>query len=65
MLIREDGQDQYPVYYTSKVLRNAELRYPKIEKLALALIHAFARLRQYFQAHTIVVRTSYPLKKVL
>ena len=65
VLIREDGKDQYPVYYTSKVLRNAEIRYPKLEKLALALIHASNRLRPYFQAHTIVVRTSYPLKKVL
>ena len=46
-LIREEGRGQKPVYYTSRVLRGAEGRYPQIEKLAFALIIA-SRLRHYF-----------------
>ena len=34
-LVREEGKKQKPVYYTSRVLRGVEGRYPQIEKLAL------------------------------
>ena len=36
-----------------------------MEKLAYALILASRKLRPYFQAHQIEVRTSYPLKQVM
>lgn len=41
-----------------------ETRYPDMEKLALALITAFQKLRPYFQAHAIEVLTNFPLKQV-
>nr|GEU48611.1 reverse transcriptase domain-containing protein [Tanacetum cinerariifolium] len=37
------------------VLQGAELNYPALEKIILALVHAAKRLRRYFQAHTIMV----------
>jgi len=37
-LVREDPGIQKPVYFTSKALHGAEERYPRIEKLAFALI---------------------------
>ncbi|KAK3028368.1 hypothetical protein RJ639_038042 [Escallonia herrerae] len=40
-------------------------RYPKIDKIALALITSARHLRQYFQSHTIIVLTDQPLRKVL
>jgi hypothetical protein len=46
-----------PVYFTSKALQGAEERYPRIDKLALALVVSTRRLRPYFQAHTIRVLT--------
>ena len=64
-LIREEGKIQKPVYYTSKALREAEGRYPLIEKLAFALITASRKLRHYFQAHVINVMTDHPLKKAM
>jgi hypothetical protein len=64
-LIREDKGIQKPVYFTSRALRGAEERYPRIEKLAFALIVSAQKLRPYFQAHAIQVLTEYPLKKVL
>jgi len=36
-----------------------------MEKLAFALITAARKLKPYFQAHTIVVLTDQPLKRVI
>ena len=65
VLVREEGDIQYPVYYVSKRMLDAETRYTNMEKLAYALILASRKLRPYFQAHQIEVRTSYPLKQVM
>ncbi|CAA0842106.1 Unknown protein, partial [Striga hermonthica] len=65
ILIREEGMLQSPIYYVSKALHDAELRYPPMEKLAFALITVARKLRPYFQEHSITVRTSYPLRQVL
>ena len=40
-LIREEGRVQKPIYYTSRVLRGAEGRYPMIEKLAFCANNNF------------------------
>ena len=53
------------MYYTSRALREAEGRYPLMEKLAFALITASRKLRHYFQAHVINVMTDHPLKKAM
>ena len=49
----------------SKALLDAETRYSHLEKLALALMVAARKLRPYFQAHPVVVITSFPIKLVL
>ena len=56
-LIREEDRKQHPVYYVSQAFQGAEFRYPKIEKIAFALIVASCELRQYFQANPILVIT--------
>ena len=65
VLVRDKERVQHPVYYCSRALRGAEERYPKMEKLILALVIAARKLRPYFQAHTIEVPTEYPMKQVL
>jgi hypothetical protein len=65
VLVREESGVQKPVYFTSRALHGAEGRYPRIEKLAFALITSARRLRPYFQAHVVRVLTEYPLKKVI
>ncbi|XP_025664549.1 uncharacterized protein [Arachis hypogaea] len=65
VLVMETGKKQNPVYFISKVLQPAEIRYPKIEQLALALVTTARRLRHYFKSHTIIVRTNQPLRHVL
>ena len=42
-----------------------EERYPRMEKLAFALIMAARKLKPYFQAHTIIVLTDQPLKRAM
>ncbi|XP_015933178.1 uncharacterized protein LOC107459462 [Arachis duranensis] len=64
-LIREDEVEQHPIYFTSKVLQGPELRYQKLEKFAYSLVVASHRLRPYFQARTIKVRTNQPMKQIL
>ena len=65
VLIRDKDRVQHPVYYCSRALRGAEERYPKMEKLILALVTTARNLRPYFQAHTIEIPTEYPMKQVL
>ena len=64
-LVREEGGSQRPVYFISKAFRGAEERYPRMEKLAFALVTAARKLKPYFQAHTIIVLTDQPLKKAM
>ncbi|GJZ63425.1 reverse transcriptase domain-containing protein [Tanacetum coccineum] len=42
-----------------------ELKYPKLEKLILALVYAARKLRRYFQAHPIQVLSDKPIKQIL
>jgi len=62
VLVRAEGTEHRPVYYASKTLTGAETRYLPLEKVAFALVTASRKLLPYFQAHTIVVLTEYPLK---
>ena len=53
------------LYYVSKSLHEAEVRYLSLEKAILAVVHATRKLPHYFQAHTVVVLTQLPLKSIL
>ena len=63
--IREEGNTQLLVYYTSKAFQGAKERYLVMEKLALALVIAARKLRPYFQSYKIVVLTNHPLRKAM
>ena len=65
VLIRVDSGIQRSVYYVSKVLNEAEVRYLPLEKAILAVVHATRKLPHYFQAHTVVVLTQFSLKSIL
>ena len=64
-LVKERDRIQQPVYYCSQALGGAEERYPKMEKLILALVTIARRLRPYFQAHIIEIPTEHPMKQIL
>ena len=56
----KDGK-QRPVFFFSKSLVDAETRCSRLEQATLALRIVAKKLRPYFQAHPIVVLTSFPL----
>ena len=64
-LVREEEKVQWPVYYVSKRLLDAETRYSELEKLALALVVVSRKLRIYFHAYLIKVLTNYLLRQML
>ncbi|GJW44980.1 reverse transcriptase domain-containing protein [Tanacetum coccineum] len=51
VLLAERGKKKVPVYFVSRTLQGAELEYPELEKLILALVYVARRIQRYFQAH--------------
>jgi hypothetical protein len=56
---------QRPVYYVSEVFHEAKIRYLETHKLLYVVLVASRKLRHYFQAHRVVVVTSFPLRAIL
>jgi ribonuclease HI len=56
---------QKPVYYVSEVLHEAKTSYLETHKLLYDVLVASRKLRHYFQAHRVMVVTSFPLKAIL
>ncbi|GKC94417.1 reverse transcriptase domain-containing protein [Tanacetum coccineum] len=50
VLLAKRGKKHVPVYFVSRMLQGAELEYPELGKLILALVYAARRLQRYFQA---------------
>ena len=65
VLIRVDDGVLQPVYYMSKSLHEAKVRYLPLEKAILAVVLGTCKLPHYFQAYTVVVLTKLPLKTIL
>jgi len=63
--IAQGTTDQKHVYFVSRVLQSPETHYQTIEKVALVLVHTSWRLGHYFQSHQMIVKTDFPISKVL
>ena len=57
VLIRVDGGVQRPIYYVSKSLHEAEVRYLPLEKAILVVVLGTCKLPHYFQVHIVVILT--------
>ncbi|XP_075660169.1 uncharacterized protein LOC142629993 [Castanea sativa] len=53
VLVRVENGVQRPVYYVSKSLHEAKVRYLPLEKAILVVVHITRKLPHYFQAHTV------------
>ena len=65
VLIRVDSGIQRPIYYMSRSLHEAEIRYLPLEKAILAVVQVTCKLLHYFQAHMVVVLTQLLLRALL
>lgn len=65
VIVQEEGKQQRPIYFVSRVLHDAETRYQVIEKLVFTPVTVARRLRSYFQSHQVIVKTDHPIKQVL
>ena len=57
VLIRVNDGVQRPIYYVSKSLHEANVRYLSLEKAISVVVHATRKLPHFFQAHTDVILT--------
>ena len=64
VLVRKENRKQKPVFYTSKMLLDAETRYNDLEKIVLALVTIKKKLRHYFESHSVMVVMNYPIRKI-
>ena len=65
VLVQVDSGVQRLVYYVSKSLHEADVRYLPLEKAILTVMHAMRKLSHYFQSHTVVVLTQLQLRSPL
>ena len=62
VLVREENKKQKPVFYTIKMLLDAETRYSNLEKMVLALVTTKKKLMHYLESHPVTVVTNYPIR---
>lgn len=65
VLVKEDRGEQRPIFYISQRMTDAETRYSTLEKMAFAVRTSTRKLRPYFQSHSIVVLTNFPLRTIM
>ena len=64
VMVKEEDEVQQLVYYMSRSLTGAKVRYPIAEKWPMVFVVATRKLRPYFQAHEIVVVTNQHLRSI-
>jgi len=64
-ILQEQDNEEHLVYFVSRTLQDVDSFYQMVEKVVLSPLTIVTRSRPFFQSYMVVVRTNYPIQKIL